>query len=80
MALAILPAGELSKTLLNRSARVRWAIEECLEEAKGEVGLDHYAVRRWDGWYRHVTLCLLAHAVLAATRAVAEKGGPSTTG
>ena len=63
---------------LVRVAGTRWAIEECLEEAKGEVGLDQYEVRRWDGWYRHVTLCLLAHAVLAVTRAVAAKGGPAT--
>jgi SRSO17 transposase len=63
---------------LVRVAGARWTIEGCLEEAKGEVGLDDYEVRRWDGWYRHVTLCLLAHAVLAATRAGA-KGGPVTT-
>ena len=63
---------------LVRVAGSRWAIEACLEAAKGEVGLDQYEVRRWDGWYRHVTLCLLAHAYLAATRARAmgaEKGG-----
>ena len=36
-------------------AETRWAIEECFEEAKGEVGLDQYEVRRWDGWYRHIT-------------------------
>ena len=56
----------------------RWAIEEGFEAAKGEVGLDQYEVRRWDGWYRHVTLALLAHAFLAVTRARAagaEKGG-----
>jgi SRSO17 transposase len=64
---------------LVRVAGARWAIEASLEEAKGEVGLDEYEVRRWDGWYRHATLCLLAHAVLAATRAAAEKGGPATT-
>ena len=34
------------------------------EIAKGEVGLDQYEVRRWDGWYRHITLALLAHAFL----------------
>jgi SRSO17 transposase len=63
---------------LVRVAGTRWAIEACFEEAKGEVGLDHYEVRRWDGWRRHVTLSLLAHAVLAVTRAtVAEKGGPT---
>ena len=54
---------------LVRVAGSRWAIEECLEAAKGEVGLGDYEVRKWDGWYRHVTLCLLAHAYLAVTRA-----------
>ena len=63
---------------LARVAGTRWAIEACLEEAKGEVGLDEYEVRRWDGWHRHVTLCLLAHAILAVARAAA-KGGRSTT-
>jgi SRSO17 transposase len=47
----------------------RWTIEEALEAAKGEVGLDEYEVRRWQSWYRHVTLALLAHAFLAVTRA-----------
>jgi SRSO17 transposase len=63
---------------LVRVAGTRWAVEEVIEAAKGEVGLDHYEVRRWDGWYRHVTLCLLAHAFLAVTRARAAgsaKGG-----
>ena len=64
---------------LVRVAGARWAIEECLEEAKGEVGLDQYEVRRWDGWYRHITLCLLAHAVLAVTRATAAKRGAPMT-
>jgi SRSO17 transposase len=63
---------------LARVAGTRWTIEGCLEEAKGEVGLADYEVRRWDGWYRHVTLALLAHAVLAVTRATAAKGGATT--
>jgi SRSO17 transposase len=50
----------------------RWVIEDCFEAAKGEVGLDEYEVRKWDGWHRHVTLCLLAHAYLAVVRSVAE--------
>ena len=57
----------------------RWTIETGLEQAKGEVGLDQYEVRRWAGWYRHLTLALLAHAFLAVTRAHANatsaKGG-----
>jgi SRSO17 transposase len=56
---------------LVRVAGTRWAVEEGFEQAKGEVGLDHYQVRRWPGWYRHITLALLAHAFLAVTRAQA---------
>ena len=50
----------------------RWAVEECFAEAKGEVGLDHYEVRRWDSWHRHITLCLLAHAFLVVLRLAAR--------
>lgn len=51
----------------------RWAIEESFETAKGEVGLDHYEVRSWHGWYRHITLALLAHAYLTGLRAAARR-------
>jgi SRSO17 transposase len=59
----------------------RWAVEQCFAEAKGEVGMDHYEVRKWDAWHRHVTLCLLAHALLVAVRLAtheedAGRGGP----
>ena len=70
---------ETSLAELARVAATRWSIEECFERAKGDVGLDHYEVRRWEGWHRHITLCLLAHAFLEATRIRAngeeEKGG-----
>jgi len=46
----------------------RWSVEQCFEEGKGEVGLDHYEVRSWQGWYRHITLCMLAHAFLVVLR------------
>jgi SRSO17 transposase len=62
---------------LVRVAGTRWAIEETIQTAKGEVGLDQYQVRRWDGWYRHITLAMLAHAFLTVTRAAALKGGPA---
>jgi SRSO17 transposase len=51
-----------------RVAGRRWTIEEGFEQAKGEVGLDQYEVRRYDAWYRHATLALLAHAYLEVTR------------
>jgi SRSO17 transposase len=62
------PAGTSLRTLA-RVAGARWRIEQSFELAKGEVGLDHYEVRRWDGWYRHMTLALFALAYLAVLRA-----------
>ena len=38
----------------------RWKVEEAIERAKGEGGLDQYEVRSWTGWYRHITLSLVA--------------------
>lgn len=58
---------------LARVAGERWKIEQCFETAKGECGLDHYEVRHWQGWYRHITLSMLAHAVLSVLRARGEK-------
>jgi SRSO17 transposase len=46
----------------------RWTIEACFEAAKSEVGLDHYEVRSWVGWHRHITLAMLAHAYLTVLR------------
>jgi SRSO17 transposase len=43
-------------------------VERCFQEAKGEVGLDHYEVRSWTGWYRHMTLAMMAHAFLSVIR------------
>ncbi len=65
------------------AAGTRWRIETAFAEAKGLVGLDEYEVRRWEGWHRHVTLSLLAHAALVVARAravaaTAEKGGRTT--
>lgn len=65
-----------ARTTLAELARVagsRWAIEETFRTAKGETGLDQYQVRQWAGWYRHITLSMLAHAFLTVTRS--KKGG-----
>ena len=71
---------------LAKVAGSRWRVERGFEEAKGEVGLAHYEVRSWDGWYRHITLSLFAHAFLASIRAEgvdiesSQKGGPKPKG
>jgi SRSO17 transposase len=66
------PAGTLDEELI-RVAGSRWAVEECFQTAKNETGLDQYQVRRYDAWYRHVTLAMLAHAYLAVTAANTPK-------
>jgi SRSO17 transposase len=65
---------------LLRVCGVRWQIEECFAQAKGEVGLDQYEVRTWDAWHRFVTLCLLAHAGLVAMRLAANQNETAEKG
>jgi hypothetical protein len=57
-------------------AGARWAAEDCFAEAKNETGLDHYQVRKYRAWYRHITLSMLAHAFLAVTARRPDPGPP----
>ena len=66
------PAGTEDEDLI-RVAGSRWAVEECFQAAKNETGLDHYQVRRYDAWHRHITLAMLAHAYLAVAAATSPK-------
>lgn len=43
---------------------LRWAIEQCFEELKTELGMDHYEVRKFLGWHRHMLTCMMAHFFL----------------
>lgn len=61
------PAGTKIKTLVEVEGH-RWAIEDSFETAKNELGLDHNETRSWHGWHRHVSLVMLAFAMLAAIR------------
>ena len=54
----------------------RWAIEDSFETAKNELGLDHNETRSWHGWRRHVTLVMLAFAMMAAIRVHANAVSP----
>ncbi len=49
---------------LVRVSGMRWPIEACFAEAKGELGMDHYELRFWRGWHHHMTLVILAHHFL----------------
>jgi SRSO17 transposase len=57
----------------------RWAIEDSFEAAKNELGLDHNETRSWHGWYRHVSLVMLAYAMMAAVRLHANQPLPKKT-
>jgi SRSO17 transposase len=61
------PAGTAIDTLVKVEGR-RWAIEDSFETAKNEFGLDHNETRSWHGWHRHVSLVMLAFAMMAAIR------------
>src|SRR3954462_13568052 len=67
-----------SLATLARVAGMRWTVEECFEVAKQEVGLDDYEVRSWHGWYRHITLAMLALAFLVAMRVKLNASPPPT--
>src|ERR687886_1504319 len=66
------PVGTAIATLVAVAGK-RWTVESDFETTKGEVGLDHYEVRNWVGWYRHITLAMWAQAVLTMIRAVAHE-------
>jgi SRSO17 transposase len=72
------PAGTALEELV-RVAGSRWMVEECFQSAKNETGLDHYQVRGYTAWYRHITLSMAALAFLAVLRDQAKRGShPST--
>jgi SRSO17 transposase len=69
------PAGTPIEALVRVEGR-RWAIEDSFEVAKNELGLDHNETRSWHGWHRHVTLVMLAFAMMAAIRHRANTAAP----
>jgi SRSO17 transposase len=60
---------------LVRVAGSRWGVEETFQFAKNETGLDHYQVRTYTAWYRHITLSMLTAAFLAVTARTRDQKG-----
>ena len=73
--LCLAPADAAVSDLV-KAAGQRWSIECCFEAAKQETGLDEYEVRSWHGWYRHITLSMLALAFLSVVRSKANGSRP----
>jgi len=72
------PAGTPIETLVKVEGH-RWAIEDSFETAKNELGLDHNETRSWHGWHRHVSLVMLAFAMMAIIRHRANAAEPPKT-
>ena len=72
------PKGTPMEKLVSVEGR-RWAIEDSFEAAKNELGLDHNETRSWHGWHRHVSLVMLAFAMMAVIRHQANVGAPKKT-
>jgi SRSO17 transposase len=72
------PAGTGIETLVAVEGQ-RWTIEDGFEASKNELGLDHNETRSWHGWHRHVSLVMLAFAMLATIRHHANRQPPQKT-
>jgi SRSO17 transposase len=59
---------------------MRWAIEQCFEETKTELGMDHYEIRKYPGWHHHMLTCMLAHFFLWHMKIRLGKKSPSAYG
>ena len=59
---------------------VRWAIEQCLEESKTELGMDHYEIRKYVGWHHHMLMTMVAHFFLWHVKLKLGKTSPGADG
>jgi SRSO17 transposase len=59
---------------------VRWAVEQCFEESKTELGMAHYEVRKYSGWHHHILTTMLAHFFLWHVKLRLGKKSPGVDG
>jgi len=59
---------------------LRWAVEQCFEEGKTELGMDHYEVRKYVGWHHHMLTTMLAHFFLWHLKLKLGKKSPGADG
>lgn len=62
-----------------RLSGIRWSVEQCFQECKSELGMDHYEVRKFAGWHRHMLTCILSHFFLWHIRITLEDKAPLIT-
>ena len=59
---------------------VRWAVEQCVEESKSELGMAHYEIRKYAGWHHHMLITMLAHFFLWPLKLRLGKKSPGVDG
>jgi len=68
---------DIERAELDRAAIMRWPIEQCFEEGKSYLGLDHCEARSWTAWHRHIMFVLIAHLFILEVRQRFKKNGRS---
>ena len=61
-------SAETALEQLAEVAKKEWFVEQCFRDAKQEVGLDEFEVRKWRGWHHHMVMCMLAYLFLTLLR------------
>ena len=64
---------KISLSELVKASTMRWPIEQCFQEGKGQVGMDGYEHRSWPAWHRHMTYVFLALHFLLRMRLLFKK-------
>ena len=64
---------EISQEEINRASLMRWPIEQCFEECKTHLGMDHYEARSWSAWHRHMLYVFIAHLFVIELRLTFKK-------
>jgi SRSO17 transposase len=69
-----MPLSEMCKASI-----MRWPIEQCFEEGKGQLGMDHYEHRSWPAWHRHMIYVFLGLHFMLRLRIQFKKNSSSHT-
>jgi SRSO17 transposase len=67
---------DIARTELDRAATMRWPIEQCFNECKSYLGMDHYESRSWNAWHLHMVLVMIAHFFTMMLRHTYKKDTP----
>jgi SRSO17 transposase len=70
---------ETTESKLAWLSAARWPVEQCTEDGKTELKMNQYAMRRWIGWYHHMTLIMLAHLFLVSLQLNLREDAPALT-